>query len=673
MLVGICMERSIELVVGLLGILKAGGAYVPLDPTYPVERVGFMLDDAHVSVILTQARLRGQLPEGNTICLDSDWEQIGQHTRENPCGKAGMANSAYVIYTSGSTGQPKGVMITHEGIYNRLQWMQDAYRLTTNDRVMQKTPISFDVSVWEFFWPLSTGARLVFARPDGHRDSAYLVELIREQEITTLHFVPSMLRVFLEERELQQCRSLRRVICSGEALPFDLQARFFARLDTELQNLYGPTEASIDVTSWGCERQGAYHLVPIGRPIANTRIYILDQYLHPVAIGIAGELHIGGVGLARGYLGRPELTAERFIPDPFATDPGERLYKTGDRARYLPDGAIEFLGRVDDQVKLRGFRIEPGEIETVLENHPAIRECVVTAREDTSGNKQLVAYLVPHAFSLRAEEQVPGAHLPAEQVFDHAYREPAPYADADFDTVRWNSSQVDQTSELVPQVRNYLKEWLPDYMIPSSFVLLDTLPLTPSGKIDRQALPAPSAVIPKLAGNFVAPRTPIEATLAQIWEDVLGLESVGIYNNYFELGGDSIRSILIASRAGEAGLRFMPRHLFQHQTIVELATVIEVSASTSKPDEERSLALRATEPLSSNAELAQIDWQQLGQLLGIDASEIEDVYPLAPMQQNMLFQRRHSSNTELYWLCGMTFSKVYGSTYQLINRPGKTL
>ncbi len=398
-LVGICAERSLEMVVGLLGILKAGGAYVPLDPEYPQDRLAFMLQDAQMPVLLTQARSAKAIPAHNArvIQLDADWPAIAGGSVENLESGVTAGNLAYVIYTSGSTGRPKGVMNTHVAIVNRLLWMQDAYQIGPTDVVLQKTPFSFDVSVWEFFWPLLTGARLVLAVPGGHMDSTYLADLIAREKVTTLHFVPSMLEVFLQEKGLETlCKSLNRVICSGEPLPIELQDRFFSRLSAELHNLYGPTEAAVDVTYWACQRNGSLRTVPIGRPIANIQIYILNPQLEPVPVGVSGELHIGGIGLARGYLNRPELTAEKFVADPFSEAPGARLYKTGDLARFRPDGAIEYLGRLDFQVKLRGFRIELGEIETVLKLHPSVRSAVVLAREDVPGDRRLVAYVVPN-------------------------------------------------------------------------------------------------------------------------------------------------------------------------------------------------------------------------------------------------------------------------------------
>jgi amino acid adenylation domain-containing protein/non-ribosomal peptide synthase protein (TIGR01720 family) len=543
-LVGVFMDRSLEMVISLYGILKAGGAYVPLDPEYPAERIAFMLEDTRVPVLLTQTRLIEKLSSiqnlaatqmeaifqnSEFICLDSRWETIAQESPDNPVSGTKGENLAYVIYTSGSTGRPKGVMNEHRGICNRLLWMQDAYSLTPEDRVLQKTPFSFDVSVWEFFWPLLFGARLVVALPGGHKDSDYLVNLIVEQEITTLHFVPSMLQAFLLNENVETCQSLKRVICSDEALPYALQERFFARLEAELHNLYGPTEAAVDVTYWACQRDSELSTVPIGRPVANTQIYLLNPQLQPVPVGVPGELHIGGVQVARGYLNRPGLTAEKFISDPFTSDPDARLYRTGDLARYLPDGSILYLGRLDHQVKIRGNRIELGEIEATLDQHPGVRESVVVAHEYASGDKRLMSYVV-------------------------ARHEPTP---------------------TFSELRSFLKEKLPDYMIPSAFGYLDSLPLTANGKVDRQALPAPDGVRPELDTAYQAPRAGVEQTLAQIWKQVLGIDQVGRQDNFFELGGDSILSIQIVARANQAGLRVTPRHLFQYQTIAELAEEVE--------------------------------------------------------------------------------------------------
>jgi amino acid adenylation domain-containing protein len=386
--VGVCMQRSIELVVALVGVVKAGAAYVPFDPEYPRERLEYMFADSGVRLILTHQAVRGVAFPASTALLHMDDPALAIVNRADDAspGFRGRPDSAvYMIYTSGSTGKPKGVPNVHRGLANRLLWMQEAYRLGPEDRVLQKTPFSFDVSVWEFFWPLMTGASICVARPGGHRDNQYLVDLIASAGVTTLHFVPSMLGLFLEAEGLDRLTGLRQVMCSGEALPYELTRRFFESLPGKrLHNLYGPTEASIDVTAWECRPDSGLNVVPIGFPIANTRTYILDEQMNPVPVGEVGELHLGGVQLARGYWNRPDLTAERFVPNPYSTEPGDRLYKTGDLARYMPSGAIEYLGRTDFQVKLRGFRIELGEIEAILLRQPGVRDAVVTV---TDGNR----------------------------------------------------------------------------------------------------------------------------------------------------------------------------------------------------------------------------------------------------------------------------------------------
>ncbi|MCU7244372.1 MAG: amino acid adenylation domain-containing protein [Microcystis aeruginosa WS75] len=471
-LVGIYLERSLEMVVGLLAVLKAGGAYVPLDPNYPQERLSYLLEDTGVKVIITAELLRGLLDEypGIVVALDTDWPAISQESQNNCDSGVAGENLAYVIYTSGSTGKPKGAMNTHQGIRNRLLWMQDTYQLTNSDRILQKTPFSFDVSVWEFFWPLLAGATLVVAKPEGHKDSIYLIQLIQEQQITTLHFVPSMLRVFLQETELKECSSLKRVLCSGEALPLDLTQRFFEHFNCELHNLYGPTEAAIDVTYWPCLPGSEKAIVSIGQPIANTQIYILNPHLQPVPIGIVGELHIGGIGLARGYLNRPELTDQKFIPNPFAKVAGAiggeiraKLYKTGDLARYLPDENIEFLGRIDHQVKIRGFRIELGEIETILSEHPAVEQAVVIASETETGSKTLIAYVVGQSQEGELLATSEKGQLFDEQIeqwqslYNQIYSQTSADSEGIFNIVGWNSSY---TGEPIPVAQ--MREWLDD-------------------------------------------------------------------------------------------------------------------------------------------------------------------------------------------------------------------
>ncbi len=831
-LVGICVERSLEMVVGLLAILKAGAAYVPLDPSYPAERLRFMLADAGAPVLLTQQRLLSLLPAHNAtvVCLDTDWETIAQSCPTTAA--ATTENLAYMIYTSGSTGLPKGAMTTHGAIVNRLLWMQQAYELTESDRVLQKTPLSFDVSGWELFWPLITGARMVLARPDGHKDSSYLIKLITEQQITTLHFVPSMLQAFLEDRGVERCKTLRRVICSGEALSVNLQERFFERLGgAELHNLYGPTEAAIDVTSWRCEPHDRRPSVPIGRPIANTQLYILDERLDLIPVGATGELYLGGVGLARGYHGRPELTAEKFIPDALSGKSGSRLYRTGDLVRYGEEGEVEYCGRVDQQVKVRGHRIELGEIETVLVRHEGIQEAVVTIHEHTPGDVRLRAYLVPdqeHAFPVRqllrfekegllagrSRLELPngleivclankeearflykeifeehcyfrsGIHLKdGACVFDvganigmftlfagtmckdvtvHAF-EPVPaifevlklncalsglnvklhecglareaatevftyypqfpgssgrFGDPvrdrevlksgvlnmlreDSETEGYSSEELEaiigervserltdeqitcelktisevirengieridllkidaEKSEsdvlagireddwrkieqivmevhdldqrldhitrlledhgyevnveqeawckgtelynlyatrsllnesrsvserspvwssqnaLLTDVRRLLEEQLPEFMMPSAFIMLDALPLTPSGKVDRKALPRPDQARPRRETAFVAPRTPLEEDLVNIWRELLGIEQIGIHDKFFELGGHSLLLTRLASRIHRTfGVEIPLRVLFNTPTVVDMTTAI---------------------------------------------------------------------------------------------------
>jgi amino acid adenylation domain-containing protein len=438
---------------------------------------------------------------------------------------------AYVIYTSGSTGRPKGVMNIHGAVCNRLLWMQDVFGLTADDRVLQKTPFSFDVSVWEFFWPLLAGARLVVARPSGHRDPAYLADVIARERITTVHFVPSLLRAWLDEVGSlhRETGALRRVICSGEVLAPSLAQRFMACSTAELHNLYGPTEAAIDVTWWACSRAehpGERRTIPIGRPIANVDCFVLDPRLQPVPVGVAGELHIGGVALARGYLNQPELTAERFIADPFADRPGSRLYKTGDLVRQLADGNIEFVGRLDHQVKVRGVRVELGEIETVLANHASVRECVALVHEAGDAGPQLVAYVVPHV------------------------------------------GQGAATSRL----RSFLAQRLPAGMVPDAIVPLEALPLLPNGKLDRSALPVPDLSRRQATADSVGPDTELERAITAIWQDLLDVERVGLHENFFDLGGNSLLMVQLQARLVDvAGCEIPVVDLFRYPTVGALA------------------------------------------------------------------------------------------------------
>ncbi len=572
-LVGICVERSLEMVVGLLGILKAGGAYVPLDPAYPQERLAFIIEDTQTPLLLTQKHLVQNLPtcKAQIVCLDGDREQIAQNSQDNLVCKTTGDNLIYVIYTSGSTGQPKGVMIPHRGICNQLYWRQTSFGLTQADKVLQTISFSFDPSVWQIFWCLSFGGQLILPNPGGHQDTAYLVKTVIDKQITVLALVPSILRVLLEEEEIENCKSLRHITCGGEALPIELVEQFFTCLNLEnvLHNCYGPTEASIDTTFWTCQRGTHGIFAPIGRPISHAEIYVLDDNLQPVSVGEPGELHIGGVGLARGYFNRPELTDEKFIPNPFnkatvknssGLPCSDRLYKTGDLVRYLPDGNIEFLGRIDHQVKIRGFRIELGEIEAKLGTHPAVQQTLVMAREDVPGDKQLVAYVV----------------VDPEQ----------------------NSTQRPSHNEL----RLFLQDKLPQYVIPASFVFLNTMPLNPNGKVDRHALPAPNKGSYS-KNNFVEPRTPIERVLAAIWAEVLSLEVIGIHDNFFELGGHSLLATQVMSRIRRAlGVEIKVKLLFETPTIADLANAIAVIQNQgSDPWENQMiprLANRQSAPLS---------------------------------------------------------------------------
>jgi amino acid adenylation domain-containing protein len=530
-LVGICVQRSLEMMPGYLAILKAGGAFVPLDPNDPPDRLAYLIADVGMPVLLTQGRVNAGLPQEHsaiTIDLEAIWKTLGETSTENPHCEARGDNLAYVVYTSGSTGRPKAALNTHRGICNRLLWIQSTYPLAPDDRILQKTPLSFDVSIWELFWSLICGACLVVLPPEEHRDNCRVKERIIEYGITTIHFVASMLQLFLEEAGLENCRSLKRIITSGEAVPYALVERCLKTLPAKLYNLYGPTEAAIEVTYWECRTDYPEQRVPIGRPIANTQMYILDESLQPVPVGVTGELHIGGVNVARGYLNQPELTAEVFIPDPFRPAPNARLYKTGDLARFLPDGNIEFLGRADNQVKIAGVRIELGEIEAQLYHHPAIRECVVQALQHPSGTRHLVAYL-----TLKTEAKLSAAEL-----------------------------------------RRFLQNNLPNSLIPS-FVFLEALPLLSNGKVNRKALPMPSGERSELDTAFVAPLTPDEQKLAEIWARILGLRQVGRHDNFFALGGTSLLAARVfAEIEREWGKKLPLALLFQNGDIADLAQTL---------------------------------------------------------------------------------------------------
>jgi amino acid adenylation domain-containing protein len=532
--VGLCAERSPEMVTAILAILEAGGAYIPLEPSYPRDRLAFVLADADPTVLLGERRLLAELaPTGlETLAFDDD---LSTEPAQPPAGGAGPDNLAYILYTSGSTGRPKGVMISHRAIANRLLWMQRRLPIGPSDVVVLKTPFGFDASIWELFVPLFTGARLVLARPDGHRDAAYLAELIARHGVTIFQLVPSMLRVFLEEPAATQCPSLRRVFCGGEALAAELTARFTVRLSgAEIHNLYGPTECSIDVSHWPVPLAGGLEagaVVPIGRPIDNLRIYLLDGHLQTVPAGVPGELFASGIGLARGYWNRPDLSAERFLPDPLSPEPGARMYRTGDLARLLPDGAVSFLGRIDHQVKVRGFRVELGEIEAVLGAHPGVLESTVLAREDVPGDVRLVAYWVPR----------PGESL-----------DPA-------------------------GLRAFLAGRLPEPMVPTAFVELKAMPVLPNGKLDRRALPPPAQEA-RSEGSFVAPRNEIEEMVAALWSESLHLERVGADDDFFALGGHSLLATQVVARVKEAfRIDVALRDLFAAPTLAAFSQRVELA------------------------------------------------------------------------------------------------
>lgn len=526
--VAIFMELCMDVAVGILGITKAGGVLLPLDLKYPKERLAFILEETQAPVLLTQQRLLTELPpyQGDIVCLDTSWQTITQQSLENPDTEVKPENLAYILYTSGSTGKPKGVMLSHFVCCNRELWEQRTYPMTTKDRILLKSAWSSK----EFFWTLLAGATAVMTRPGGYQDTNYLVNLIAEQKITVISVVPTVLKLMLEELNIENCRNLRHIFCVGEAMPVQLQDSFFKKgLAANLYNLYGLNEVNY-ATVWQCQSNDEQHFVPIGRP-TDMQIYLLDQYLQPVPTGVMGEICISGVGLASGYFNRPDLTEEKFIPNPFSEELGARLYKTGDLARYLPDGVIQYIGRIDHQVKIRGNRIELGEVEAVLRQHPSVKISAVIAKEEVPGNKRLVAYFTP------------------------------------------NSEQTIK----VEQLRRFLQQKLPDYMVPSNFVLLEVMPLTFNSKIDRLALARLESPQTSSKRTFVAPRTPVEQRLTDSWMQVLKLKSVSIHDNFFELGGNSLSLTQVMHRVYEAfPIKLTLRDLYEIPTIAELAERVEI-------------------------------------------------------------------------------------------------
>ncbi|MBD2293370.1 amino acid adenylation domain-containing protein [Anabaena sphaerica FACHB-251] len=531
--VNVCifLERGLEMLVGLLAILKAGGTYLPLDPAYPPERLTYILADAQISILLTQQNLLTVLPKNQTqiLCLDKEWEKISQQSQENLVNRNTTQNLAYIIYTSGSTGKPKGVQIPHQAVVNFLISMLEKPGLTDQDTILSITTITFDIAVLELFLPLIIGARLVIVSREIATDGSQLLKCLVNSGATVMQATPATWKLLLESG--WQGSPNLKILCGGENLSQQIAQNLVEKC-AAVWNMYGPTETTIWSTLYKLDIHKQQVL--IGRPIANTQIYVLDDNLQPVPIGVIGELYIGGDGLARGYHNRPDLTDKKFIPNIFSTETKARLYKTGDLVRYLTDGNIEFLGRIDNQVKIRGFRIELGEIEALLSQHPEVKETVVVVREDNPGDKRLVAYIVANG--------------------------------------------ILQTSE----IRNFLKDKLPDYMIPSAFVQLDTLPLTPNGKIDRRALPAPDKSNLELKNFFVAPRTAVEEILAGIWKKILHVEQVGIHDNFFELGGHSLLATQVISRIRETFRIELPlRYLFESPTVEKLAQ--KIIAQEAKP------------------------------------------------------------------------------------------
>ncbi|MEH6642860.1 amino acid adenylation domain-containing protein [Vreelandella glaciei] len=599
--VGIAMERSIEMVVGLLAILKAGGAYVPLDPEYPSERLTFIAEDSGIELLLTQHHLRGSLPVADSLSVvELDRLDVAHHDATNPAVALHGEHLAYVIYTSGSTGRPKGAAIRHDALTNCMVWMQETYQLTDTDAVLHKAPFGFDVSVWEIFWPLSVGARLVIAQPGDHRDPERIIELIQRHGVTTLNFVPSMLKAFLAYPDVKIKTRLKHIMCGGEAVPATLQHDVAECLDgANLHDLYGPTETTIHVTHWWC-RDDAQRQIPIGRPISGTRTYVLDAELNLVPQGVAGELYLGGVSLARGYLNRSDLTADRFVADPFAQ--GERLYRTGDLVRWREDGQLEYLGRLDHQVKIRGLRIELGEVEAELLSQQEVRETVVVAQEGPSGSR-LVAYVVPQA-------------------------------DIELDTV---------------VLRERIGQRLPDYMVPGVLVTLDALPLNANGKVDRKALPEPDLAS---GSQYEAPQSEAEENLAEIWSEVLGVEQVGRYDNFFELGGHSLLALKVLEQMRDRGLKAQVRTLFQHPELAAFAQALAQAPEQADiiippnliPHDCQALQPDMLTLIELNAEEIRV----IEAAVPGAASNIQDIYPLAPLQEGILFHHRLQEEGDAY-------------------------
>lgn len=582
--VGLLFERSVELVVSMLAIIKAGGAYLPLEPSYPRDRLNYMLNDSGAILVLCQFGHAHLVDSHDCLTVDRELELQIEGLERLPTHRATPDSLAYVIYTSGTTGRPKGVAVSHRALVNRIDWMQKALTLTSDDIVLQKTPISFDVSVWEFLLPFITGAALVLARPEGHKEPLYLVTLIHEKKVTTLHFVPSMLRAMIDSDKWQNCRSLTKIICSGEALTPDIVNAHFERLNVGLYNLYGPTEATIDVCAYYCAPGRIYNQVPIGKPINNIQLYVLDENRKLLPKGTTGELYIGGVGLAVGYINNSLLTDEKFVTNPF--EQGKKLYRTGDLVCWAKDNNLIYQGRTDNQVKVRGFRIELGEIEQQLCNLPEVDSAAVIVRNDKSANPQLVAYLM--------------------------------------------TSDTSEQTQLIQGIKGRLRSYLPDYMVPQYYQVMDQLPLSANGKLDRKALPN-FAVIS--GSELFAPQTELQKLLCEAFLEYCSVDNVGTKDNYFSIGGDSILALKTVAYINRQGVCVSLKDLFQYPTVEELALAIESGLAG---DTEQ---IKEVAPFSLLS--AEIQHQ-------IDKSIFEDAYPLTYLQQGMVFLNEADSRAKRY-------------------------
>lgn len=537
--VGVLTSRSFEMIIAILAVLKSGGAYIPFDPEYPMKRLQYMIENSGVKFILTRKREVSSFSELNatTFCID-DPSWLNDQPAVNLNIEIQPSNLSYIIYTSGSTGNPKGAMNTHLAAVNRLLWMKEELKLKREDVFIQKTPFSFDVSVWELFLPLILGSRMVIAKPGGHRDPDYLLDLIHKEKISIIHFVPSMLRLFLQSSDLNRANCLKTVVCSGEILHTDIVKSFFNSFEAQLYNLYGPTEAAVDVTFYHCLPDDNRKFIPIGRPIWNTSIYIVNESGNLANKGETGELCIGGLAVGRGYLNRPDLTAVKFIPDPFSGDPKAKIYKTGDLGRYLDCGDIEYLGRIDFQVKIRGFRIELNEIESVLRKIKGVKDCVVIALKNCMNEDLLVGYVV--------------------------------------------EMQKGKLSNLL--IRKEISLHLPEYMVPSFIVTLDSFPVTPNGKLDRSALPVPwkECEISEKSENFL---NDTESIISDFWIKLLGNYSIGLNQNFFDAGGTSFMILQLKTKIKNTfGIDVPISILFQYPTVRSLAAYLRNKSLTTKND-----------------------------------------------------------------------------------------